>query len=357
MPLSITLEEIIKRCSLQESSLVGDKSYRIEGVSDLASAKPNELSFFANARYAADLKQSCAGAVIVSPESMQTGDLPQGKNYIVHENPTAAFQAVLNLFHEGEVPEITGFKGVHQTAVVHPSAKIGKNVSIGPYAVVDEGVSIGDGTQILPHTYIAKNSTIGTSALIHSHVVIREGSVIGDRVIIQPGAIIGSCGFGYSTDKRGVHTKLAHWGNVVIKNDVEIGANTTIDRARFASTEVQDGTKVDNLVQIGHNVKIGRHCFVVSQVGVAGSTTINDHVVLAGKVAVNGHIEICSGAIIAACSGVTKSIKEPGKYSGLPAQKIEEHNKNAVYLRKIHSLFERVKALEEQIKSVIHPDT
>ena len=351
MAPSYTVQEIINLCFPNGVSLHGNGLLRIEGVSDLRSATPSHLSFFANSRYLNDMKSSKAGAIILGKECVPQLQISDSQSYIVHDNPTEAFQKVLNLFRGSEKPRFTGFEGIHPTAVIHPTAKVDPTATIGPYAVIDEMVVIGEKAVILSHASIGLGSILGKECVIHSHAVIREGSLLGDRVIIQPGAIIGSCGFGYSTDKRGVHTKLEHWGNVVLENDVEIGANTTIDRGRFDKTKISFGTKIDNLVQIAHNVSIGRNCFIVSQVGIAGSTTIGNHVVLAGKVAVNGHIEITDQVMVAACSAVSKSIQMPGKYHGV--EKLSDYNKNAVYLRKIGTLFkdlsDRLKKLESMI--------
>jgi len=197
--------------------------------------------------------------------------------------------------------------------------------------------------------YVGPQSTIGMDCTLHPHSVVREATVIGNRVILQPGAVIGSCGYGYLTDRSGHHTKLDQLGNVVIGDDVEVGANTTIDRARFQSTSVQEGTKIDNLVQIAHNVEIGKHNLIVAQVGIAGSTKIDDHVVLGGKVAVNGHIHIGKGVRVAACSGISKSLPEAGDYGGVPVQPLAEYNRNTVYLRRVGELFQRLKAIESNL--------
>ncbi len=350
MALSYTVEQIVHLC-FPNSSILGNGKIIIEGVLDLKSATKGHLSFFANERYLSDMKASKAGAIIV-PKIMEMS-LRSNNNqaYIFHENPTSAFQQVLTLFQGQKTPSYTGFSGIHPTAIIHQTAIIGTEVSIGPYAVIDENVVIGDKTQILPHSYIGKGTKLGKECIVHAHSVIREECLLQDRVIIQPGAVIGSCGFGYTTDAKGTHTKLHHWGNVVVENDVEIGANSTIDRGRFQATRIGCGTKIDNLVQIAHNVLIGQGCFIVSQVGIAGSSVIGNHVVLAGKVGVAGHLEITDMAVVAAYSAVTKSIKEPGKYSGIPAQKAEKYNKNAVYLRKIETLFDRVAILEKLVLS------
>lgn len=338
----LTLKEI---ADLTHSTLVGDSNLCILNVADLESADKSDASFLSNPRYEQAMRHSKAGVVFVTP---QTEVLP-GRNFLINENPSAAFQMLVDLFY-GHNQIKTGFKAIHPAAVIHASATIGKNVEIGPHAVIDQDVSIGDNTFIGAGTYIGPKTTIGEDCYFYPRVTIRENTVIGNRVHIQPGAVIGSCGFGYITDKKGHHNKLNQVGNVIIEDDVEIGANTTIDRARFKSTKISRGTKIDNLVQIGHGVVIGQDNIIVSQAGIAGSTETGRHVVLGGKVAVNGHIKICDNVMIAALSGISKSIQKPGKYGGIPAVELDEYNRNAVYLRRIEKLFDDVRALKNLLK-------
>ena len=312
------------------ATLEGDGSTLICGINDLGHATASEVSFFTNPRYHKEMMESRAGAIIMAP------GFPKGacRTYLLHPDPTIAFQKAMVIFMP-PTEAFSGFSGIHPTAVVHKSAVIEEGVTLCPYAVIDAHVHIGKKSFIGSHVYIGPRSRIGSHTTIHPHVVVREDSQIGDNVIIQPGAVIGSCGFGYSTDSTGKQTKLEQMGNVEIANDVEIGANTTIDRARFKSTLIGKGTKIDNLVQIAHNVEVGCHSIIVSQVGIAGSTKIGNHVVLAGKVAVIGHIEICDGVRVAACSGVSKSILKPGDYGGVPAIPLAEYNRYAVQLRRL----------------------
>ena len=338
---SFTLEDLAVHTG---ATLDGDRTLRIAGVSDLEHATPSDMSFFWNPRYHQQMVASRAGAILVSP----LVERPAGKNYLVHDDPNGAFQAILTLFQCSNSCR-SGFVGIHPTAVVHGTAKIGIDVTIGPYAVIDEGVIIGDRTSIGPLVSVGPKSTIGEDCTIYPHVTIRERCIIGSRVIIQPGAVIGSCGYGYRTDERGHHKKLEQFGNVVLGDDVEVGANTTIDRARFQSTQVQEGTKIDNQVQIAHNVDIGKHCLIVAQVGIAGSAKVGDHVVLGGQVGVNGHIQIGDGVRVTACSAVTKSLPPGGDYGGVPVQPLADFNRNAVYVRRVGELFQRVKRLEEAV--------
>jgi len=326
----------------------GDADLVIHGVADLLTASQDEIAFFANTRYQQQMRDSHAGAIIVAPYVQRNVD----QHYLVHEEPSRVFQEIIALFAP-HAPPLTGFEGIHPTAVIHPSALLAKGVTIGPYAVVDAHVRIEEGVHIGSHVFIGPYARIGAHSEIHPHAVIREGTVVGSYVVIQPGAVLGSCGYGYVTDKQGEHQKLAHIGNVVLGDHVEIGANTTIDRARFQSTMIGTGTKIDNLVQIAHNVRVGAHCFIISQVGIAGSTIIGNYVVLAGKVAVNGHICIADKVRVAACSGVSKSLKEEGDYRGVPAMPVAMFNRKTVYLRRIEELFQRVSCLESKVGSSV----
>ncbi len=341
-------------CSLEElaqkigAKVEGDGSKKISGLSDLQHAGEHEVSFFANPRYYHQMVESGAGAVIVAPEV----ERPSGRSYLLHERPSEAFQKLISLF-KGQKRAYTGFSGVHPTAVIHPTATIGSHVTICPYVVIDEGSCIGDESFIGSFSYVGPYVQIGSHVHIHPSVVIRERCELGDRVIVQPGAVIGSCGYGYATDAAGHHTKLEQLGNVVLHEEVEIGANTTIDRARFQSTVVGQGTKIDNQVQIAHNVQIGKRSLIVAHVGIAGSTKVGNNVVMGGKVAVNGHIEICDATQFAACSGISKSIVKPGAYGGVPVLPLAESNRRDVLLRRIEKLYDRVEALEQQSNNQI----
>lgn len=340
---------------LTQSELIGDPHYCISGIEALDEASEKDASFLANPRYKELLKQTKAGVVCID----RTTPLIEGKNYLISDNPSSCFQKIaeyiLPYSHIG-----TQFTGIHETAVIHPTAKMGKNVSIGPYVTIDAHVVIGDGTILYPFVYIGCYVNIGEACQIHAHATVREGSILGNRVILQPGVVIGSCGFGYLTDKDGSHTKLQQLGNVIIEDDVEIGANTTIDRSRFKSTKIGQGTKIDNLVQIGHNVVIGENNLIVSQTGIAGSTKTGKRVVIGGQVGIVGHIEITSDVMIAARGGVSKSITKKGRYAGTPVMDLSEYNRQKVlsrniakYVQEIEELKKRLQELESQISQTL----
>lgn len=332
--------------TLTKSRLIGNPDYQIEGVADLERAEVTDASFLENPRYEQVMLKSKAGVVFINSKA----PLTEGRNLLVNDNVSLAFQQLIEAFFK-ENGQLTAFEDIHPTAVIHETCKLDANVKIAPYVVLDKDVKVGSNTFIGAGTYVGPHVTIGDDCIIHPRVVIRERCSIGKRVILQPGAVIGSCGFGYVTDNQGVHVKLSQLGTVEIEDDVEIGANTTIDRSRFEITTIKKGTKIDNLVQIGHNVIIGPHNIIVAQTGIAGSTKTGRHVIIGGQVAIAGHIKLGDGVMLAGRTGVTKSIAKGGKYAGVPAQPIDEHNRNSVFLLHIEKYFLKpIKALEEQIK-------
>ena len=341
-PLSYTLSEI---AALTAARLDGDPNFRVYNVAELEKATERDASFLANAKYTPYLAISKAGVVFVHEQAPR----PSGRHYLIHDDPSVAFQTLVSLFRK-EAALRTGFTGVHPSAVIHPEAVIGKEVSIGPQSVIDSGAVIGDRTWIHAGCYIGPHVHIGADCELFARVVIRERCLLGQRVTIQPGAVIGSCGFGYHTDKRGCHNKLEQTGNVVIEDDVEIGANTTIDRARFDETRIGRGTKIDNLVQIAHNVCLGPDNLIVSQVGVAGSSKTGRHVVLAGQSALVGHISVADQTVLAARGGLSKSVTKPGqKLAGAPAVPLQEFHRQTIRLRQLDAMAKRLEDLERRV--------
>lgn len=340
-----TLDELAK---FTGSQLIGNPLDRVTNVADLETAGPEDVSFLANPNYEKAMLASKAGVVFVSP-SIKT--VP-GRNFLVSEDPSRAFQKTVEAFLGEATYRLTAFSGIHPTAVIHEEAKLGQSVSVGPHAVIDKNAIIGDRTVICAGAYIGMDVTIGQDCYIHPHVTIRERCQIGSRVTIQPGAVIGSCGFGYTQDNQGRHIKLNQVGIVILEDDVEIGANTTIDRSRFKATKISRGSKIDNLVQIGHGVIIGEHNIIIAQTGIAGSTKTGKYVIIAGQVAVAGHLSIADKAIISARSGISKSITEGGKYGGVPVMPMSEHNRNTVYLRNIETYINQIKNLEQRLAAL-----
>ncbi len=335
-----TLAELGAHCGAQ---LIGDPNVKITGVNTLEEATPSDASFLANPRYNEAMKKSQAGVICVTPQT----PLTEGKNYLLSNDPSRSFQQIIELLLPSKS---SGFSGIHPTAIIHLTAQIGPHVTIGPYSVIDRDTKIGANTYIGPHVSIGFEVEIGTDCHIHPHCTIRERCCLGDRVILQPGAVIGSCGFGYTPDAFGQHIKLEQRGIVILENDVEIGANTTIDRSRFKETRIRKGTKIDNLVQIAHNVEIGENNLIAAQTGIAGSTKTGKYVMLGGQVGIVGHVDLEDQVMVATRGGVSKSLKR-GKYRGSPAIPITEYHRQEVHVRKLEEYVERLKALEKKLQS------
>lgn len=334
------------------AKLIGNPDHEIFGVDSLETATSKEASFLSVPRYQERayqerMKNSHAGVICVQQET----DLPEGHNFLISKNPSLTFQKIVDIFLKNPGRE-SAFLSIHPTAVIHESSHIDKEAQIGPYVVIDRGVQIGNGVKIFSHVSIGPDVAIGKDCRIHSHVIIREGCILGERVIIQPGAVIGSCGFGYSISPEGHHIKLDQLGIVVIEDDVEIGANTTIDRARFKETRIGKGTKIDNLVQIGHNVILGADNLIVAQTGISGSVKTGHHVVMGGQAGIVGHLQIADGTMIASRGGVSKTIDKTGKYAGAPVMPLAEHNKQQVYVRKIATYIKKIEELESRLKKL-----
>ncbi len=338
---------LAKLAELTQSTLIGPPDFCITGVDALDSAGPEDASFLANPRYRALLKETKAGVVCIDRQTPPE----ENKNYLISDDPSRIFQIIVETLLITN-NNTSGFTGIHPTAVIHPTAKIGQGVSIGPHVVIDKGAIIGDHTKLTCLICIGSGVVIGTHCHIHPHVTIREKCTIGNRVILQPGVVIGSCGFGFTTDAKGKHTKLDQLGTVVIEDDVEIGANTTIDRARFKTTSIGKGSKIDNLVQIGHNVHIGHDNIIVSQTGIAGSVQTGKNVIFGGQAGVVGHIEITDNVMIATRGGVSKSITQHGKYAGSPVMNLSDYNRQQVHLRKITAYVKQIEDLERRLKEL-----
>lgn len=322
--------------------VVGDPSILIKGVASLEEAQEGDITFFANTKFSHLLETTKASAVIVDLKTPGNG-----KPLIRTENPYAAFSKVMELWVRNKLP----VEGVHPTAVVGKRVRMGEGVSIGAYVVIEDGVSIGDGSVIRPHTFVGENSKIGKNCLFHPRVTVLERVEIGNGVIIHSGTVIGSDGFGF-IGENGTHRKIPHLGTVVIGDNVEIGANVAIDRATFGKTWIKDGTKIDNLVQIAHNVEIGENCIIVGQVGICGSVKIGNGVVIAGQVGVVEHLTIGDGAKIAAKSVVTKSVGAGEFVSGYPARDHREEKRIKASIARLPILFKKVQELSRRLDSI-----
>ncbi|MCK4856557.1 MAG: UDP-3-O-(3-hydroxymyristoyl)glucosamine N-acyltransferase [candidate division Zixibacteria bacterium] len=321
--------------------LCGDGETDIVGLNTIEAAGKDEITFLANPKYHRHLETTNAGAVIVEAESDSSS-----ASLLVHPNPLYAFSQVLTLFFPAPGSNLS--PGIAPTAVIDPSARLGADVHIGANVVIGTHTSLGDGSRIMAGAVVGDDCTIGKDCLIYSNVTIYRGAGIGDRVTLHAGTVVGADGFGYA-QHEGVHHKIYQVGGVRIEDDVEIGANCTIDRGALGETVIGAGTKIDNLVQIAHNVRIGRGCIIVAQVGISGSTKLGDYVTLAGQVGLVGHIEIGDRAVIAAQAGVPKSIPADEIYCGSPARELMEYKRIEAH---IHKLPERVKQLQAMAREI-----
>ncbi len=320
--------------------LEGNPEEKITGVASVNEATPGEITFYGNPRYLAAFRKTGASAAFVPADFREKIVGSQ----IRVANPTKAFEQVVLKF----APRPIKFKpGIHSTAIVDSGANLGQRVSIQPYAVIEQGVRIGDNTIIGAGTYIGHETTIGPDCVIYPRVTIRERTQIGASVIIHSGAVIGADGFGFEIE-QGQQKKIPQLGMVQIDDDVEIGANTTIDRARFGRTWIQEGAKIDNLVQIAHNVVIGKNSVLAAQVGVAGSVRIGRGVMIGGQAGIIGHIEISDGTMIGAQTGVSKDLKG-GIWWATPSVPLKEAKIQIAWVRRLGQFFERVKAIERKL--------
>jgi UDP-3-O-[3-hydroxymyristoyl] glucosamine N-acyltransferase len=336
--VTLTLQEIAKLCG---GTLSGDPAREITGAASLDEAVEGEIAFYNNPKYMPRLRKTRASAVFVPQDFAEEITASQ----VRVPDPSKAFeQVVLKL-----APKPINFPaGAHSTAIIDPSAKLGDRVSVQPHAVIEPNVTIGNDTVIGAGSYVGHESQIGTDCMIYPNVSIRERTKIGSRVIIHSGAVIGADGFGFEF-KDGRQRKIPQIGIVQIDDDVEIGANTTIDRARFGRTWIQEGVKIDNLVQVAHNVVIGKHTVIAAQAGISGSVRIGERVSMAGQVGIVGHATIGDGTMIAAQSGVSKNIPG-GVWFGYPAVPFEEAKKQFAWIHRLGRLFERVKAIEKKLE-------
>jgi len=335
-----TLNEIAKIIGGQ---VIGNGEILITGASGIREAAEGEITFLANPKYSSFMHKTRAAAIVTSADAQRTT-----KPIILTENPSLAFAKIISLF----IPDETGYpKGIDYTAVIGKNVVLGKDAAIGPYTVIEDNAVIGDNTVIYAGCFIGQHTKIGNQALIYPHVSIRERVTIGSRVIIHSGAVIGSDGFGFVTIK-GLYHKIPQVGTVEIGDDVEIGANVTIDRARFGKTVIGRGTKIDNLVQIGHNVVIGENSLIVAQAGVAGSTIVGNNVTLGGQSGLVGHITVGDNAIVTGQTGVAKSVPSGTMVSGYPARPFMTTQRVNASLQNLPKLFNSVKELKKKIEEL-----
>jgi UDP-3-O-[3-hydroxymyristoyl] glucosamine N-acyltransferase len=335
-----TLKEIAK---FIDGEIIGDDKIIIKGVAGIKEACEGDITFLANPKYFPLLNKTRASAIVTSRD---TEAIP--KTIIRTENPSLAFAKIVASFASDDV---THPKGIHPTTILGKGVVLGKGVAIGPYAVIEEHVLIGDNTIIYAGCFLGHHTKIGNDSLIYPNVSIRERVSIGNKVIIHSGTVVGSDGFGFVTIK-GAHHKIPQIGTVEIGDEVEIGANVAIDRARFDKTIIGRGTKIDNLVHIAHNVVIGENSIIVAQAGISGSTVIGKDVTIAGQAGLVGHITIGDGAILAAQAGVTKSVPPNTMVSGYPARPHETAKRVNACVQNLPKLYETIAELKKRIEEL-----
>lgn len=322
-------------------TVAGDSSIKISGLANITMARTGDLIFAVPPHL--DEAKTCAASAVLIP--LDTEDFP--KPAIKVQDPRAAFATLLELF----TPKLEISVGISPKAHIGKNVKISDSATIMPFAVVDDGAEIKSGAIIYPHVYIGQHATIGEDTVIYSSATIREFCKVGKRCVIHSSAVIGSDGFGFTT-ADGVHTKVPQIGNVIIEDDVEIGAHVGIDRAAMGSTIIGHGTKIDNLVHIGHNCKIGANCLIVAQTGISGSTTVGDNVTFGGQVGTVGHITIGGNSVYAARSGISKNMPEGFFGAGFPIQSHSDWLRQQAALRRVPELLERIHRLEYEIEMI-----
>lgn len=334
-----TLDEL---ASLLGGRVAGNGNEVIRSVAAIDDAGPGDITFVSDKKYARLLKTTRASAVITRAK-----DAPEGLNLLLVEDPVEAFSKVLDIFR----PAIAPPPGIDQRAFVHPKARVGKGVSIQPFVYVGEGSDIGDNAVLYPGAYVGADATIGEGAVLYSGAAVREGCVIGKRVILHCNAVVGSDGFGYSKEGA-IYKKIPQRGIVRIGDDAEIGACSTIDRATVGETVIGRGTKIDNLVQVAHNVKIGEDAVIAAQTGIAGSTRIGSRVQFGGQVGVTGHIDVGADVMVGAKSGVINDVAPRGIVSGIPAINHADWLKAEAVFGKLPELKKKLGELEKRLSEL-----
>jgi UDP-3-O-[3-hydroxymyristoyl] glucosamine N-acyltransferase len=322
--------------------IFGNENSLIHNVAKIEEASEGELTFLYHPAYEKYFPDTKATAIIVKSGIEKSRD---DITYIEVEKPNIALHKIIMHFFNPEFK----LEGIDDTAFIDESAEIGSNTAIGKNVVVSKNCKIGNNVKIFHNTVISENVIIDDDCLIFSNVSIREDCKIGKRVIIHSGTVIGSDGFGYTPDENGIYNKIPQIGNVVLEDDVEIGSNVSIDRAALGSTTIKKNAKIDNLVQIAHNVTIGENTVISAQTGVSGSTKVGNNSILAGQVGLVGHIEIGDKVIVGAQAGVSKSLTKPGTYSGSPAQELKDRLRLEAQVRNLPKYAQRIKELEKKI--------
>ncbi|MBI4554500.1 MAG: UDP-3-O-(3-hydroxymyristoyl)glucosamine N-acyltransferase [Planctomycetes bacterium] len=340
---SLTLGELARRLG---GKVVGNKGISIRGVMTIDEAQAGDITFIANEKYSKKLATTRASAVIVSPalSGQQSGGQGPKPALLVTENPYLAFARAVDLFKPEEVHP----KGIHPTATICPTARLGQEVSIYPRVFVGDRTRLGDRAVIMPNVYVGEDCQIGEDTILYPNVVIYPGTVIGKRVRIHSNTVIGSSGFGFAPEEEG-YFSIHQVGNTILEDEVEIGANTTIQRGALGATRIGRGTKIGSQVQIAHNVEIGENTLLIGQVGIAGSAKIGSRVILAGGVGVVGHVTVGDDVKVGARSGVTNDLPSGGTYLGYPAEPIKKMRRTQVAMHRLPAMMELLRSLKKKV--------
>lgn len=348
MKLSYTLEQL--KSLFPNTEILGHTTTPITGIAALDTAKPGDLAFLSNPKYRPQVPL-CNASLILVPLDYE-GSPKDNQAFIKLPDPSLALTHICSFIESQLWPHPKA--GIHPSAFIHPSANVHPQAHIGPMVSIGENSTIGKNTSINASCVIGNNVSIGDSSTLMPNVTIMDYSIIGNNVRLHPGSVIGSDGFGYITQDA-KHLRVPQVGNVILQDFVEIGANTTIDRARFDSTRIGQGTKIDNLVQIGHNVQIGNHCIIVSQTGIAGSTIVEDYVVIGGQVGIVGHIRIGKGSQIGSQSGISNDLPPGSKVRGYPPLPISQDLRINALKKRLPEFFKRLETLESTIQQPLIP--
>lgn len=324
--------------------ITGDANRQVWDVGSIESAQEGQLSFLCDAKYLSYLPQTNASVVLMTESIGFDGDTPA--TIIRVENARAAMGQLLALVAKAMNP---AKQGIEQPSFISKGVIVPEDAYIGAFAYIGKNVQIGEGVQIYPHTYIGDNVRIGNNTILYSGVKIYYNCQVGNDCILHAGVVVGSDGFGFEPDAKGINQKLPQIGNVIIEDDVEIGANTTLDRAMMGSTIVRRNAKIDNLVQVAHNVEVGESTFLCSQVGIAGSSKIGSHCILAGQVGVAGHLEITDNCVFGAQSGIPSNVRKPGMYQGSPIIDAMNWRRSVVGFKQLPELMKKIQELEKKI--------
>ena len=324
--------------------VTGDANRKVSDVGPIESAREGQLSFLCDAKYLPHLPQTNASVVLMTDSIEFTGET--NATLIRVENARAAMGQLLSLVAKAMNPTK---QGIEHPCFISEGVTIPEDAYIGAFAYIGKNAQLGKGVQIYPHTYIGDNVRIGDNTILYSGVKVYYNCVIGKDCILHAGVVVGSDGFGFEPDAQGVNQKLPQIGNVIIEDDVEIGANTTVDRAMMGSTIIRRNAKLDNLVQVAHNVEIGESTFMCAQVGVAGSTKVGSHCILAGQVGVAGHITIADNCVFGAQSGIANNVKKPGMYQGSPVIDAMNWRRSVVGFKQLPDLMKKIQELERKV--------